>query len=82
MKLLRYGLPGREKPGLLDAQGRIRDLSSIIDDVADNALLPDLIETPWDSPEESQEAENLEGAVEMEAIEEHAAEEHAAEAHH
>ncbi len=41
MKLLRYGLPGREKPGLLDAQGRIRDLSSIIDDVADNALLPD-----------------------------------------
>ena len=28
MKLLRYGPSGREKPGLLDADGRIRDLSS------------------------------------------------------
>lgn len=33
MKLLRFGAPGKEKPGLLDAEGRIRDLSGTIDDV-------------------------------------------------
>ena len=33
MKLLRYGTPGQERPGLLDAQGQVRDLSGIIDDV-------------------------------------------------
>ena len=38
MKLLRYGESGREKPGMLDAQGRIRDLSSIVDDIALDAL--------------------------------------------
>jgi len=38
MKLLRYGESGREKPGTLDAQGRIRDLSSIVDDIAQDAL--------------------------------------------
>src|SRR5438445_11634130 len=38
MKLLRYGESGREKPGMLDAQGRIRDLSSIIADIAQDAL--------------------------------------------
>jgi len=38
MKLLRYGESGREKPGLLDAQGCIRDLSSIVDDIAQDAL--------------------------------------------
>lgn len=38
MKLLRYGPPGQEKPGLLDAQGRVRDLSSVIDDIAGDAL--------------------------------------------
>jgi 2,4-diketo-3-deoxy-L-fuconate hydrolase len=30
MKLLRYGKPGAEKPVLLDADGRIRDLSGVI----------------------------------------------------
>ena len=40
MKLLRYGLPGQERPGLLDAQGRVRDLSAHIADVAGGALLP------------------------------------------
>lgn len=40
MKLLRYGLPGQEKPGVLDAQGRVRDLSSHIADVGGTALLP------------------------------------------
>ena len=38
MKLLRFGAVGAEKPGLLDADGKIRDLSSIIDDVAGAAL--------------------------------------------
>ena len=41
MKLLRYGPPGREKPGLLDADGRVRDLSSIIPDVAGDVLTPE-----------------------------------------
>ena len=40
MKLLRYGQPGQEKPGLLDGQGRLRDLSGVIPDVAGEALLP------------------------------------------
>ena len=33
MKLVRYGRPGKEKPGLIDDQGRVRDLSSVIDDL-------------------------------------------------
>jgi len=32
MKLLRHGAPGKEKPGILDADGQIRDLSGICDD--------------------------------------------------
>jgi 2-keto-4-pentenoate hydratase/2-oxohepta-3-ene-1,7-dioic acid hydratase in catechol pathway len=40
MKLLRYGSPGAEKPGLLDSTGAIRDLSGIIPDVAGDVLLP------------------------------------------
>jgi len=38
MKLLRYGPPGGEKPGLLDASGTIRDLSGTIPDLAGEAL--------------------------------------------
>ncbi len=38
MKLVRYGAPGREKPGMLDAQGRIRDLSKIVPDIAGDVL--------------------------------------------
>jgi 2-keto-4-pentenoate hydratase/2-oxohepta-3-ene-1,7-dioic acid hydratase in catechol pathway len=41
MKLLRYGLPGREKPGLLDRDGRIRDLSGIVPDIAGATLSPE-----------------------------------------
>jgi 2-keto-4-pentenoate hydratase/2-oxohepta-3-ene-1,7-dioic acid hydratase in catechol pathway len=41
MKLLRYGAPGREKPGLLDANGTIRDLSGVIADLGGDALLPE-----------------------------------------
>lgn len=44
MKLLRYGAPGNELPGLLDAEGRIRDLSGIIGDVAGMALEPDSLD--------------------------------------
>ena len=38
MKLLRYGPQGQEKPGLLDAQGRLRDLSGQLADLAGEAL--------------------------------------------
>ncbi|WJF91797.1 ureidoglycolate lyase [Paraburkholderia bonniea] len=38
MKLLRYGPQGQEKPGLLDAQGRIRDLSGVVADIAGEVL--------------------------------------------
>jgi 2-keto-4-pentenoate hydratase/2-oxohepta-3-ene-1,7-dioic acid hydratase in catechol pathway len=38
MKLLRYGEIGREKPGILDQVGRIRDLSKIVPDLAGEAL--------------------------------------------
>ena len=38
MKLLRYGPPGREKPGLLDAAGTLRDLSAHIADVDGRVL--------------------------------------------
>lgn len=41
MKLLRYGAPGAEKPGLLDADGRIRDLSDHIADIDATTLAPD-----------------------------------------
>jgi 2-keto-4-pentenoate hydratase/2-oxohepta-3-ene-1,7-dioic acid hydratase in catechol pathway len=38
MKLLRFGPSGAEKPGLIDANGQIRDLSSVIDDIAGDVL--------------------------------------------
>jgi ureidoglycolate lyase len=38
MKLLRYGPKGQEKPGLLDAAGKIRDLSKVVDDIAGATL--------------------------------------------
>jgi len=44
MKLLRYGPPGQEKPGLLAPDGEIRDLSAIIPDIAGEALLPGSME--------------------------------------
>lgn len=40
MKLVRYGKAGKEKPGLIDAKGRIRDLSGIIDDLGGPFLAP------------------------------------------
>ncbi|HZG27131.1 MAG TPA: fumarylacetoacetate hydrolase family protein [Ensifer sp.] len=43
MKLLRYGPAGQEKPGLLDSEGQIRDLSGVIPDLSGDALLPESI---------------------------------------
>jgi 2,4-diketo-3-deoxy-L-fuconate hydrolase len=40
MKLLRFGPPGQERPGVLDAQGRVRDLSAHVPDIAGATLLP------------------------------------------
>src|SRR6185295_11696520 len=34
MKLVRFGAPGREKPGIIDDKGRIRDLSKVVPDIA------------------------------------------------
>jgi len=41
MRLVRFGQPSLEKPGLLEADGRVRDLAAIIGDVAGDALSPD-----------------------------------------
>ena len=38
MKLVRYGNPGKEKPGLIDAEGKLRDLSKVIKDVTPDQL--------------------------------------------
>jgi 2-keto-4-pentenoate hydratase/2-oxohepta-3-ene-1,7-dioic acid hydratase in catechol pathway len=43
MKLLRYGPPGAEKPGLLDSTGAIRDLSGVVPDISRETLLPQSI---------------------------------------
>ena len=40
MKLVRYGPAGKEKPGLIDAQGVLRDLSRKVKDIDANALAP------------------------------------------
>jgi 2,4-diketo-3-deoxy-L-fuconate hydrolase len=44
MKLLRYGSPGQERPGLLDGQGRIRDLSGRIKDLDGSQLSPQVLQ--------------------------------------
>ena len=38
MKLVRYGNPGQEKPGLIDAQGVLRDLSKAVKDIGPDQL--------------------------------------------
>lgn len=40
MKLVRYGRPGKEKPGLFDEEGRLRDLSGVVADI-DPSILSD-----------------------------------------
>jgi 2,4-didehydro-3-deoxy-L-rhamnonate hydrolase len=38
MKLVRYGNPGKEKPGLIDAAGKLRDLSDVVKDIGPDQL--------------------------------------------
>jgi 2-keto-4-pentenoate hydratase/2-oxohepta-3-ene-1,7-dioic acid hydratase in catechol pathway len=38
MKLVRYGNPGKEKPGLIDADGKLRDLSGVVADIGPDQL--------------------------------------------
>jgi 2-keto-4-pentenoate hydratase/2-oxohepta-3-ene-1,7-dioic acid hydratase in catechol pathway len=40
MKLVRFGAPGREKPGIVDKDGKIRDLSKVVPDIAGETLSP------------------------------------------
>jgi 2-keto-4-pentenoate hydratase/2-oxohepta-3-ene-1,7-dioic acid hydratase in catechol pathway len=40
MRLVRYGAPGAERPGLVDQDGAIRDLSAVVTDIAGETLLP------------------------------------------
>jgi 2-keto-4-pentenoate hydratase/2-oxohepta-3-ene-1,7-dioic acid hydratase in catechol pathway len=40
MKLVRYGPPGREKPGMIDAEGKLRDLSRKVEDIDGATLAP------------------------------------------
>jgi 2-keto-4-pentenoate hydratase/2-oxohepta-3-ene-1,7-dioic acid hydratase in catechol pathway len=44
MKLIRYGAAGAERPGVVDSNGVIRDLSGAVADVAGPALLPDSLD--------------------------------------
>lgn len=43
MKLLRFGERGKERPGVLDPDGAIRDLSSIVGDISSDTLSPELL---------------------------------------
>jgi 2,4-didehydro-3-deoxy-L-rhamnonate hydrolase len=40
MKLVRWGKPGKEKPGIVDGDGKVRDLSGVVPDIAGAALSP------------------------------------------
>ena len=44
MKLVRFGAPGAEKPGLVDAQGAVRDLSAHVKDITGDTLSPASLE--------------------------------------
>jgi 2-keto-4-pentenoate hydratase/2-oxohepta-3-ene-1,7-dioic acid hydratase in catechol pathway len=44
MKLVRYGRPGKEKPGLIDEAGVLRDLSAVIADIGPAQLSPTALE--------------------------------------
>jgi 2,4-diketo-3-deoxy-L-fuconate hydrolase len=44
MKLVRFGAPGAEKPGLVDAQGVVRDLSAHVKDITGDTLSPASLE--------------------------------------
>ena len=40
MKLVRFGAAGKEKPGIIDKNGKIRDLSKVVKDINGEALSP------------------------------------------
>lgn len=40
MKLVRFGNPGKEKPGLVDQDGKLRDLSAVVPDIGPAQLAP------------------------------------------
>jgi len=40
MKLCRYGKAGFEKPGMIDGEGRLRDLSKVVDNIGPNEISP------------------------------------------
>ena len=40
MKLCRYGKPGYEKPGMIDGEGKLRDLSKVVDNLGPNEISP------------------------------------------
>ena len=40
MKLVRFGKPGKERPGLIDGDGKIRDLTDIVPDITGETLGP------------------------------------------
>jgi 2,4-diketo-3-deoxy-L-fuconate hydrolase len=44
LRIVRYGRPGAEKPGVLDTEGRIRDLARIIDDVTPAVFAPGILQ--------------------------------------
>ena len=43
MKLIRYGRKGLEKPGLVDAQGQVRDLMPVLPDITAASLAPEML---------------------------------------
>lgn len=43
MKLVRYGEPGREKPGLIDDDGVLRDLTAIVSDITGDTLSDEVL---------------------------------------
>jgi len=44
MKLLRYGSPGHERPGVLDQKGQVRDISAVVGDITGEILAPDSLD--------------------------------------
>ena len=46
MKLVRYGRPGAERPGAIDADGKLHDLGRVIKDVTPPALAPAMLKKP------------------------------------
>lgn len=44
MKLVRFGNPGSEKPGLIDGQGVLRDISAVVPDITPETLARPILE--------------------------------------